>query len=99
MQGATTKAYKGDRYVEEERRRSWPPAAATPRRTQGWADRRRPAALLVARVPGILVRHAPPALRASPLGPARPREVMKGALSPIRHFFMNLPHDLFKQIF
>jgi len=23
-------AYKGDRYVEEERRRSWPAAAATP---------------------------------------------------------------------
>ena len=50
MPGATTKAYKDPRYVEEERRRSGRAAAATPRRTIGWAERRRPAALLVARV-------------------------------------------------
>ena len=75
MPGATTKAYKAARYVEEERRRNWPAATATPRRTLGWAERLRPAVLLVARVPGFLVRHAPRALRASPLGPARSREV------------------------
>ena len=39
-------------YSEEERRRSWPGAAATHglTRTGGWADQRRRAALLVARV-------------------------------------------------
>src|SRR3989338_259232 len=40
----------------------------------------RPAALLVARVPGVLVRHAPRAWRASRLGPARPRGFMKPVL-------------------
>jgi len=49
LPGATTMAYKDHRYVEEERRRRWPPAAATCRLTLGWADWRRPAALLVAR--------------------------------------------------
>ena len=39
-------AYKGHRYVEEERRRRWPPAAATHRMTMGWADLRRRAASL-----------------------------------------------------
>ena len=39
-------------YSEEERRRSWPGAAATHRLMlrRGWADPRRRAALLVARV-------------------------------------------------
>ena len=37
-------------YGEEERRRRGPAAAATPRQTIGWADPRRRAALLVARV-------------------------------------------------
>ena len=37
-------------YSEEERRRSWPAATATPWQSMGWAERRRPAALLVARV-------------------------------------------------
>ena len=76
-------AYKGHRYVEEERRRRWAPAAATYEMTLGWADPRRRTALLVARVPGILVCYAPPrpatcdcrggrALRGLRLGPARP---------------------------
>jgi len=43
-------AYKGDRYVEEERRRSGPPAAATHEVMSGWADPRRRAALLVPRL-------------------------------------------------
>ena len=37
-------------YSEEERRRRWPVAAATHCPTRGWADPRRRAALLVARV-------------------------------------------------
>ena len=65
-------AYKGYRYVEEERRRRWAPAAATYEMTLGWADPRRRTALLVARVPGILVCYAPRALRGLRLGPARP---------------------------
>jgi hypothetical protein len=44
-------AYKENRYVEEERRRRWPPAAATSCLAMGWADWRRRASLLVARVP------------------------------------------------
>jgi len=38
------------RYVKEERRSRWPAAAATRCPTRGWADLRRRAALLVARV-------------------------------------------------
>ena len=40
-------AYKGYRYVEEERRRRWAPAAATYKMTLGWADPRHRAASLV----------------------------------------------------
>ena len=48
------------------------PTSTTP---WGWADLRRPAALLVACVLVWRVRHAPRASRTSQLGPARPREV------------------------
>ncbi len=44
------------RYSEEERRRRWPAAAATSGRTMGWADPRRRAAWLVARV--LVVEYA-----------------------------------------
>ena len=49
MPGETTKVYPLG-YSEEERRRRGPAAAATRWGTGGWADLRRQAALLVARV-------------------------------------------------
>ena len=51
------------------------------RNPSGWADPRRRAAWLVARVPAGLVRRAPRAWRGSPLRPARPRGFMKPVLS------------------
>ena len=62
------------------------PAAATCGLPMGWADLRRRAALLVARVPAGLVRHAPRALRASPLGPAR----LRGFMKPVQCIFDTL---------
>ena len=58
-----------------------PPAAATLWWTIGWADLRRRAASLVVGVALTRLRRPPRFLRGSQLGPARPREVMKGALS------------------
>ncbi len=58
-------------YVEEKRRRRWPSGAATLSLPIGWADLRRPAALLVACVPQELVRGDPRALRVSQLGPSQ----------------------------
>jgi len=58
-----------------------PPAAATVCWTIGWADRRRRAASLVVGVALTRLRRPPRVLRGSQLGPARPREVMKGALN------------------
>ena len=49
MPGATTTVYPLW-YSEEKRRRRWPAAAATHWGIGGWADLRRQAALLVARV-------------------------------------------------
>ena len=58
-----------------------PAMAACRRNPTGWADPRRRAALLVARVLVVRVRHAPRAWRGLRLGPARPRGMLLGALS------------------
>ena len=54
MREATTKAYDKQKYVEEERRSRWLPAAATCCLTMGWADKRRIAASLVVVVPLLI---------------------------------------------
>jgi len=65
-------AYKGTRYVEEERRRSGPPAAATQRAGPiSVASRRRSSSPYCS----PLICRSPRSLRCSLLGPARPREV------------------------